>query len=165
MGLPVRTAPAVDVAAVARDLADVVLTAFGTAAAYGIDLDPVLAEVHRATLTQRHANAHGHARHGSEYSAPDVAAVLARQHDGSQPGDRAWWVSHILDAIADGDEDPAALEGLEALAAGWLVQPTDDLAGWAPWALITSGAGHVVWRHVADLSDLRDLRDSRVDAL
>lgn len=153
---PSGTAPAVNVAAVARDLADVVLTAFGTAAVYGITLDPVLAEVHRANLTRRHADAHGHVRQGSEYSPPDVAAVLAAQHDGSRPGDRDWWARHVLDVmLGEGPVDAGALEGLEVLADSWLDDATDDLGGRVPWELVSSGAGDLVWRHLAHPRDAR----------
>lgn len=159
---PTGTAPAVDVAAVASGLCDVVLTAYGTAAVYGIELDPVIAEVHRADLTQRHADAHGHARQGSQYSAPDVAAVLAGQHNGTDPADRTWWARQVLDAMTDGRESPGALEGLEVMADGWLDEPNDDLSGWVPWALVVSGHGHLLWRHLADLRDARDARDDEL---
>lgn len=37
---------------IAQELADVVYVAYGTALAYGIDLDAVLAEVHRANMSK-----------------------------------------------------------------------------------------------------------------
>lgn len=41
-----------DVAAIARELADVLYIAYGTAHVYGIDLDAALAEVHRANMSK-----------------------------------------------------------------------------------------------------------------
>lgn len=41
-----------DKAAVARELADVLYIAYGTAHVYGIDLDAALAEVHRANMSK-----------------------------------------------------------------------------------------------------------------
>jgi NTP pyrophosphatase (non-canonical NTP hydrolase) len=156
---PSATVPAVDVAAVARELADVVLAAFVTAAVYGIDLDRVLAEVHRASLTQRHADAHGHVRQGSAYTPPDVAAVLAGQHDGSHPSDRAWWTAQIREVLGEG---PSALDDL---ADAWLDEPNDDLTGWTPWAMATAGYGPLLWRHLASLRDARDEADQGDDQL
>jgi len=147
---PSGTAPAVDVAAVAAGLANVALVTFGTAAAYGIALDPVIAEVHRANLTQRGVNAHGHARQGNEYSAPDVAAVMAGQRDGSDPSDRGWWADHVLEAAV-----PVGEEFDPELAARWLDEPHDQLGGYAPWTAITDGRGDLIWRNLATLCDLR----------
>ena len=69
---------------VARELADVVYVAYGTAVTYGIDLDAVLAEVHRANLTKlgsdgRPVIRNGKVQKGDAFRPPDVAAVLARQ--------------------------------------------------------------------------------------
>ena len=154
---PSGTAPAVDVAAVAEALADVVLVAFGTAAAYGVDLDAALAEVHRANLTQRRADVHGHARQGAEYSAPDVAAVLAGQRDGSDPSDRPWWAEQVMaEAATTADDDVD-----HGLADRWLDEPHGLLANHAPWEVISSGAGDVVWRNLGTLCGLRDSRDDR----
>lgn len=41
---------------VARELADVVYVAYGTAWVYGIDLDAALAEIHRAAMSKIEAN-------------------------------------------------------------------------------------------------------------
>lgn len=41
-----------DVVNLAQELADVVYVAYGTALAYGVDLDAVLAEVHRANMAK-----------------------------------------------------------------------------------------------------------------
>ena len=66
-----------DLVAVADALADIIYVAHGTAIAYGIDLDAVLAEVHRSNMTKT-PNPTGKALKGSEYSPPNIAAVLAR---------------------------------------------------------------------------------------
>ena len=70
-----------DLTAIAHELADVVYVAYGTALAYGIDLDAVLAEVHRANMTKSGV-VDGKVRKGAGYRAPDVAAVLARAATG-----------------------------------------------------------------------------------
>jgi predicted HAD superfamily Cof-like phosphohydrolase len=45
-----------DVAKIARELADVVYVAYGTAWVFGIDLDAALAEIHRAAMDKVNAN-------------------------------------------------------------------------------------------------------------
>jgi hypothetical protein len=150
---PTGTAPAVDVAAVAEALADLVLVAYGTAAAYGIGLDPVIAEVHRANLSQRRANAHGHTRQGSNYSPPYVAAVLAGQRDGSDPSDRDWWTEQVIDAAAMNDDE------IDHEAAGqWLDTPHPALDRQTPWSVIAGGAGWTIWRLLDSRCDQSDAR-------
>lgn len=69
-----------DVTAIADALADLVYVAYGTALTYGVDLDAVLAAVHRSNLTKEPpAEPGGKARKGPGYRPPDVAGVLARQ--------------------------------------------------------------------------------------
>ncbi|MEU4872344.1 MazG nucleotide pyrophosphohydrolase domain-containing protein [Streptomyces sp. NPDC021608] len=69
----------------AHELADVVYVAYGTALVHGIDLDAVLAEIHRSNMTKigpdgRIARrADGKVLKGEHYRAPDVSAVLRRQ--------------------------------------------------------------------------------------
>ncbi|MFE9613437.1 MazG nucleotide pyrophosphohydrolase domain-containing protein [Streptomyces sp. NPDC006012] len=76
----------------AHELADVVYVAYGTALVHGIDLDAVLAEVHRSNMSkvgpdgQISRRADGKVLKGDHYEAPDVSAVLRRQ--GWAPGDR-----------------------------------------------------------------------------
>ena len=70
-----------DLAAIAHELADVVYVAFGTALAYGIDLDAVLAEVHRANMSKlgpdgRPVLRDGKVQRGDRYRPPNVAALL-----------------------------------------------------------------------------------------
>jgi predicted HAD superfamily Cof-like phosphohydrolase len=69
----------------AHELADVVYVAYGTALVHGIDLDAVLAEVHRSNMSKRGPDgrvtrrADGKVLKGDHYEAPDVSAVLRRQ--------------------------------------------------------------------------------------
>lgn len=70
---------------VAHELADVVYVAYGTALTYGIDLDAVIAEVHRANLSklapdgEADRRADGKVRKGEHYQPPDVEGVLRAQ--------------------------------------------------------------------------------------
>ncbi|MFH9552499.1 MazG nucleotide pyrophosphohydrolase domain-containing protein [Streptomyces sp. NPDC017435] len=69
----------------AHELADVVYVAYGTALVHGVDLDAVLAEIHRSNMTklgpggQVARRADGKVLKGEHYEAPDVSAVLRRQ--------------------------------------------------------------------------------------
>ncbi|MGC0329122.1 putative HAD superfamily Cof-like phosphohydrolase [Streptomyces sp. SAI-170] len=77
----------------AHELADVVYVAYGTALVHGIDLDAVIAEIHRSNMTklgpdgQVARRADGKVLKGEHYEAPDVSAVLRRQ--GWIPAERA----------------------------------------------------------------------------
>jgi predicted HAD superfamily Cof-like phosphohydrolase len=69
---------------IARELADVVYVAYGTALAYGIDLDAVLAEVHRANMSKlgedgRPVIRDGKVMKSASFRAPQVADVLHAQ--------------------------------------------------------------------------------------
>lgn len=74
-----------DITGIADALADIVYVAYGTAVTYGIDLDAVLAEVHRANMSKLDADgrpvlrADGKVLKSARYRAPDVATVLAEQ--------------------------------------------------------------------------------------
>ena len=78
-----------DVVAIADALADVVYIACGTAHAYGIDLDAVLAEVHRSNMTKLGADGRPVRRHdgkvlkGPAYEPPRVAHVLGLADGGA----------------------------------------------------------------------------------
>lgn len=66
---------------IAQELADVVYVAYGTALAYGIDLDAVLAEVHRANMSKLGADGHpilhqGKVVKGPNFQPADVRGVL-----------------------------------------------------------------------------------------
>jgi predicted HAD superfamily Cof-like phosphohydrolase len=71
-------------AEIARELADVVYVAYGTAVTYGFDLDAVIAEVHRANMSKlgpdgRAAIRSGKVHKGTGFRPPDVTGVLSRQ--------------------------------------------------------------------------------------
>lgn len=68
-----------DVVSVADALADMVYVIYGTALHYGIDLDAVIAEVHRSNMTKTGHDG-GKAVKGPGYQRPDIAAVLDAQH-------------------------------------------------------------------------------------
>ncbi|MFF0386692.1 MazG nucleotide pyrophosphohydrolase domain-containing protein [Streptomyces sp. NPDC004286] len=69
----------------AQELADVVYVAYGTALVHGIDLDEVIAEIHRANMSKVGPDGEiarredGKVLKGDHYRAPDVSAVLRRQ--------------------------------------------------------------------------------------
>jgi predicted HAD superfamily Cof-like phosphohydrolase len=74
-----------DLVAIADALADIAYVVHGTAATFGIDLDPVLAEVHRSNMSKLTedglplVDAAGKVIKSDRYFRPDVAAVLAKQ--------------------------------------------------------------------------------------
>jgi predicted HAD superfamily Cof-like phosphohydrolase len=74
-----------DLIAIADGLADIVYIAYGTAITYGIDLDAVLAEVHRSNMTKMPADGvpvvsyDGKVVKSSTYEPPKIAEVLAEQ--------------------------------------------------------------------------------------
>ncbi|GLY81594.1 hypothetical protein [Actinoallomurus iriomotensis] len=78
-----------DIVGIADALADVVYVAYGAAVTYGIDLDAVLAEVHRSNMTKLDADGRvllredGKVMKSGRYTPPDVAGVLRDQSRGS----------------------------------------------------------------------------------
>jgi predicted HAD superfamily Cof-like phosphohydrolase len=74
-----------DLVGVADALADIVYVAYGAAVSFGIDLDAVVAEVHRANMSKldEHGRpvlrADGKVCKSDRYQPPDVAAVLSAQ--------------------------------------------------------------------------------------
>lgn len=64
--------------AIARELADVVYVAFGTAHGYGIDLNAALAEVHRANMQKAHGprREDGKAMKPHDFVPPDMTVAL-----------------------------------------------------------------------------------------
>jgi len=74
-----------DMAGIADALADIVYVAYGAALTYGIDLDLVLAEVHRANMSkldhrgQPVKRADGKVTKSDRYRPPDVRSVLQLQ--------------------------------------------------------------------------------------
>ncbi|WP_040479033.1 MazG nucleotide pyrophosphohydrolase domain-containing protein [Longispora albida] len=79
-----------DLAHIAQELADVVYVAYSAALAYGIDLDAVLAEIHRANMTKLGPDGlpvrreDGKVLKGPDFEPADVAAVLQRQAAGTK---------------------------------------------------------------------------------
>ena len=73
-----------DLVNAAHELADVVYVCYGTAVQFGINLDVVLAEVHRANMSKIELDgtvlrrADGKVLKGSQFRAADVAAVLRK---------------------------------------------------------------------------------------
>lgn len=74
-----------DLAGIADALADIVCVVYGTAVTYGIDLDRVLAEVHRSNMSKLDKNGNpilrgdGKVVKSDQYFPPDVAGVLKLQ--------------------------------------------------------------------------------------
>ena len=74
-----------DLVGIADALADIVYVAYGTAITFGLDLDAVLAEVHRTNMSKLDVDgrpvlrADGKVLKSARYRAPDVAGVLAKQ--------------------------------------------------------------------------------------
>lgn len=76
-----------DVVAMADALADIVYVAYGSAITYGIDLDAVIREVHRANMSKLDHTGKplmredGKVLKSSRYRPPNVAAVIEAQLD------------------------------------------------------------------------------------
>jgi predicted HAD superfamily Cof-like phosphohydrolase len=74
-----------DLVAVADALADIVYVAYGAAVTFGIDLDAVVAEVHRANMSKLDEHGRpvlrsdGKVCKSDRYRPPDIASVLAAQ--------------------------------------------------------------------------------------
>jgi predicted HAD superfamily Cof-like phosphohydrolase len=74
-----------DVVAIADALGDIVYVAYGTAVTYGIDLDAVLREIHRANMSKLDPEGRpilrddGKVLKSDQYRAPDIASVLLDQ--------------------------------------------------------------------------------------
>lgn len=74
-----------DLVAIADALADITYVVFGTAVTYGIDLDAVVREVHRANMSKLDDQGRplmrddGKVMKSARYTPPDVATVLAVQ--------------------------------------------------------------------------------------
>lgn len=73
-----------DLVGVADGLADIAYVLYGTALTFGIDLDAVVAEVHRSNMSKLSEGrpiyrSDGKVLKGLQYSPPDIAGVLARR--------------------------------------------------------------------------------------
>ncbi|HEY4027242.1 MAG TPA: hypothetical protein VGO86_12495 [Candidatus Dormibacteraeota bacterium] len=73
-----------DLVGAADALADLLYVVYGAAEEYGIDLEPVFAEIHRSNMTKdprAGCRADGKVCKGRSYQAPDVRAVIERQFE------------------------------------------------------------------------------------
>lgn len=70
-----------DLVAIAQEAADLLYVTYGLCLTYGIDLNPVFAEVHRANLakTTGPRRADGKQLKPADWQPPDVTSVLAQQ--------------------------------------------------------------------------------------
>ena len=81
----VITAGKGDLIGIADALADIVYVAYGTALAYGTDLNSVLREVHRSNVSKLDVDGEplirddGEVLKSERYSPPDIARVLSEQ--------------------------------------------------------------------------------------
>jgi len=84
-----------NVVSIADALADIVYIACGTAHAYGIDLDAVVAEVHRSNMTKLGGDGRpvyrtdGKVLKGPSYEPPQLAAVLGLPSPAPEAGRRS----------------------------------------------------------------------------
>ncbi|MEW6543883.1 MAG: nucleoside triphosphate pyrophosphohydrolase family protein [Nitrospirota bacterium] len=90
-----------DLAAVAKELADLLYVVYGTAVSCGIDMGPVFREVHRSNMSKvgGHKRADGKWVKPLSYSPASIAPILAAQTDGvERPGS-----SSITDTLQPGN--------------------------------------------------------------
>lgn len=73
-----------DVAAVAKELADLLYVVYGSAVSCGIDMEPVFREVHRSNMSKvgGHKRADGKWVKPPGYSPADLQPILAAQSPG-----------------------------------------------------------------------------------
>jgi predicted HAD superfamily Cof-like phosphohydrolase len=81
-----------NLAGIAKELADVLYIAYGTAYFLGIDIDAVLDAVHQSNMTKAdpatgkfRQDEFGKVMKGPNYAEPDIAAVLAAEPGWSSP--------------------------------------------------------------------------------
>ena len=72
-----------DVTGVADALGDLAYVVYGAALHFGIDLDAVVAEVHRSNMTKTPAG-NGKAVKGPGYRSPDLREGVIRQRPGTE---------------------------------------------------------------------------------
>lgn len=71
-----------DLVNIAQELADIIYVVYGTAITYGIDLDAVLAEVHRANMSKLDVDGQvirrddGKVLKGPNYSPPNIEEII-----------------------------------------------------------------------------------------
>jgi len=68
--------------AIADALGDLLYFIYGTGVAYGIDLEPVFAEIHRSNMTKERPHSTVYvdtkAVKGTDYSPPDISSIIVR---------------------------------------------------------------------------------------
>nr|MBI3612264.1 hypothetical protein [Nitrospirota bacterium] len=79
-----------DVAALAKELADLLYVVYGTAVSCGIDMEPVFREVHRSNMSKvgGHKRADGKWVKPPGYSPADLRPILAAQEPAGRPTQR-----------------------------------------------------------------------------
>jgi len=79
-----------DLAAVAKELCDVIYVAYGAAVAFGLDLEPFWDEVHRSNMAKvgGPVRADGKRLKPPGWVPPDIAGVLATLNGTDQPKER-----------------------------------------------------------------------------
>lgn len=70
-----------DIVQIADALGDLLYVVYGAALAFGVDLEPVFAEIHRSNMTKRGGPVRedGKVLKPTTYSPPDLAPILAAQ--------------------------------------------------------------------------------------
>ena len=72
-----------DLAAIAKEMADLLYVTYGTAVSYGIDMEPIFQEVHRSNLSKvgGYKRADGKWVKPATYSPADIASILEAQQE------------------------------------------------------------------------------------
>lgn len=68
-----------DIVKIADGIADIAYVVTGTAVAYGIPFDAVLAEVHRSNMTKVNTPAEAKLVKGPDYEPPRIAEILGKE--------------------------------------------------------------------------------------
>jgi predicted HAD superfamily Cof-like phosphohydrolase len=78
-------------AAVAKEMADLLYVVYGTAVSYGIDMEPVFAEVHRSNMSKvgGYKRDDGKWVKPASYSPAQIQPILDAQQEPTVTGDRA----------------------------------------------------------------------------
>ena len=73
-----------DLPAIAKELADLLYVVYGTAASYGLDMEPVFREVHRSNMSKigGHKRADGKWVKPAHYSPASIETIVAAQRNG-----------------------------------------------------------------------------------
>lgn len=72
-------AESMDINAIADALADILYVIYGTAVAYGIDMEPVFQEIHRSNMTKEGLTPQGKGIKGRNYQPPDLTPIIKLQ--------------------------------------------------------------------------------------